>query len=174
MTMRPRWLPIEGDVRNAPGHREGFIYRSVLSQFEVLTNPRYQPDSTRTWCNIFVWDCTRALGCEVPHWVDADGNPCKSGQGSETTANLLSTWLPKQGQRLGWSTITPQDAHLKVSGGEPVVAVWRNPKGPGHIAMVMPGPNGTLHIAQAGRVCLFDSPMSAGFGKHEPVLYHHL
>lgn len=173
MSARPRWLPIEADVRNLPGKREGFIYRSVLSQFDVQHNPRYAPEGSKTWCNIFVWDCTRALGCEVPHWLNTDGNPTKAGQGNETTANLLHAWLRGHGKRFGWKPCTPLDAHEAVSRGEPVVAVWRNPSGPGHIAMVLPGPSGTLHIAQAGRSCLWDVPLAAGFGKHEPQLYTH-
>jgi hypothetical protein len=169
----PPWKTLNGDITSKPGERSLLTYRDVLAQFKVQTNPRYTPHGGTTYCNIYVWDCTRALGCEVPHWVGPAGQAVPPGRGSETTANALLPWFIRRGAAEGWKEVYPQDAYPHVQEGRPCVAQYAAPKGHGHIAMVLPGPNGTLHVAQAGGQCLFDVPLIAGFRSCTPRFFIH-
>lgn len=166
----PPWRPLKPLVTSKQGERSPHGYRDVLSQFDVLHNPRYHARGGKTYCNIYVWDCTLALSCELPHWLNGL-EASTPGVGRETTANvLLGMLLTGFG---GWVQCDEFDAELKAGRGHPVVAAWQNPSGPGHIAMVLTGPEGKLHIAQAGRVNLFDAPLASGFGQHTPLLFWH-
>jgi len=171
----PPWKPRSANVVGSAAHRELYLYRAALEQFDVTECARYQPKGGQTFCNIYVWDCTRALGCEIPHWVTSTGDAAKSGQEGaiELSANAIKAWLDKHGTRMGWIETTSWGAHEAASKGQPVVAVYQAEKGHGHIAMILPGPNSTLHVAQAGKFCLFDAPLAAGFGKHFPTFYRH-
>ena len=40
-----------------------------------------------------VWDVTKAMGAEIPHWVDNNGNRVGVGQGRELSANGTADWL---------------------------------------------------------------------------------
>ena len=46
-------------------------YRAAIGQFRVDCNPRYQAldGGASTYCNIFMWDVSVALGFPIPHWV---------------------------------------------------------------------------------------------------------
>lgn len=171
----PPWLPadLSGFITNKLDSRELMLYRQVLAQFRITASARYAPKAGKTFCNIYVWDCTRALNCEIPHWVKADGSPTTPGNGNETTANSLLGWLRGYGKAKGWAEVNEHQAHGMASEGLPTVAVWKNPKGHGHIAMVLPGPGKTLHIAQAGAKCLFDAPLASGFGGKIPLYFSH-
>lgn len=170
----PPWKPLNPLVVNAADCRSAAAYRDVLDQFDVLHADRYKAAGGKTFCNIYVWDCTSALGCEIPHWTNADRAPCKPGMGNEMSANALMDWMHETGKTRGWRECDSFDAAKGASSGHPTVALYRNPGGHGHIAMVLPGPNGTCHIAQAGRVNLFDVPLQAGFGSKVPVFFTHL
>ena len=171
--MAPPWQVLDGDIANKRGERSLLTYRDVLSQFHVEVNPRYAPRQGTTFCNIYVWDCTRALGCEVPHWVGPAGQAVPPGQGTETTANALLPWFIRRGPAEGWKEVYPQDALVHVQEGRPCVAQYTAPRGHGHIAMVLPGPNGSLNVAQAGGKCLFDVPLKTGFGTCTPRFFIH-
>jgi hypothetical protein len=142
----------------------------VLASLDVENSPRYRVRDTTgdgkpdTFCNIFVWDATRALGCELEHWWN----------GKELSANGLCDWLANVGTHYGWTEVSDFGAALAVVKGKPVVAAWRNPKGTGHVAMVLPpGEGGALRIAQAGKRNLFDVELTKGFGVHVPRFYMH-
>lgn len=169
------WVPVKPPaswVANTP--RSGLAYSAVLDALPLETSPRYQPRAGLTFCNIFVWDCTLLLGCEVPHWAGVGGEPVAVGRGREQTANDMSDWLQDFGARYGWGPCGPATAQLLASRGNPAVAVWRNPGGTGHIAMVRPG---DLHpvrgpcIAQAGKTNFRHGHVLEGFGAGRPVDY---
>lgn len=169
--------PVVGDVKR----RHPLTYAAVLNQFAVGNNPRYTPRDPdgdgreNTFCNIFVWDATRAMGAEVPHWVDASGNPCGVGKGRELNANGVCEWLRTHGPRFGWREVKPLEAQAMANLGHPVVAAWSNPKpkSPGHVAMVRPAapnPAGPT-IAQAGGRNFNVGLVHQGFGD-KPVTYY--
>ncbi|HWI61522.1 MAG TPA: hypothetical protein VNT75_06780 [Symbiobacteriaceae bacterium] len=115
-------------------------YNDVLSQFGVAKNPRYLPSNGDTYCNIFVTDATRAMGAEIPHWVDKSGAPVRPGTpgANELDANETVAWLEKHGAEYGWHAVSPQQAQANANDGRPAVAVMhKNPIG--HVAMVAPG-----------------------------------
>lgn len=160
-----QWVAVDAPLTNAPGHRSPEALRAVLAQFDVLNAARYQPADGKTYCNIFVSDATRALGCEVPHWiVDEKGE-------RELNANATCDWLLILGPQHGWREVGAWDAVREAMRGCPVVLAWQNPnpRKSGHVAVMLE--NG--HIAQAGRRNLFDAPVEQGFGRHQPRFFVH-
>ncbi len=171
-----QWLPQKALLLNAPGDRSPEKLTAVVDQFNVAFSPRYRPSSNAagiitTYCNIFVWDVTSALCCEIPHWVDrATGMPAPVGKGFELLANQMPHWLEHTGKDQGWHRIVTGDAlvNARVNAGHPVVALWANPSGaPGHVAVCVPAPPGKdgVWIAQAGKACFALSPIRRGFGE---------
>jgi hypothetical protein len=155
----PRDMPIVNWPNGRP--RDPAVTTLVVKQFAPdLADPgsRYAKDIHGTYCNIFVWDVTRALGCEVPHWVNK----------RETTANDLADWLADLSN--GWNET--DDPEKLARGGLPIVAVWKNPQGHGHIAIgYMDG--GGFAIAQAGGKNFESGTVAEGFGKRDVKFYYH-
>jgi hypothetical protein len=141
--------------RSRERRRDAAAYDSVIDQFDVESNPRYRKNRDgrgETYCNIFVWDVTRAMTAEIPHWVNEGGDPAEVGCGRETTANTIVAWLQTHGTRFGWRPLDPAGAQQLANRGCPVVAAWCNDGGIGHVAVVRPGTltdEGPL-VAQAG------------------------
>ena len=136
------WIPIDAPIQGKPDHRSADLYNDVINQFEVGQNSRYkvnQQGKGETYCNIFAWDVTRAMGAEIPHWVDGQGNPVGVGQGRELSANGSISWLETTGQKRGWRAISATEAQQLANQGHPVVATWHNTGGIGHMAVVRPG-----------------------------------
>lgn len=159
-----QWVAVDAPLTNAPGQRSPEALRAVLAQFSVESALRYRPRAPLTWCNIFVWDATRALGCEIPHFVG------QRPHRRELTANGICDWLESTGPGEGWREVDAWDAVREAMRGCPVVLAWKNPgKGSGHVAMMLPNGN----IAQAGRRNLWDAPVEAGFGRQQPLFYVH-
>jgi hypothetical protein len=130
--------------RSQPGQRDAKTYNNVLDQFAVGANARYAHrknanGSVSTFCNIYVWDVTRAMGAEVPHWIDKSGNPAAVGKGNELDANSVFDWLHRHGPRFGWSQVPLDQAISSANAGRPVVVVMKKPGGIGHVAMMRPG-----------------------------------
>jgi hypothetical protein len=87
-----------------------------------------------TYCNIFVWDVTRAMvgpKDAIPHVV----------KGQEMQVNKLVPWLRDQGRKKGWHRIDARMAYQMANEGHPTIAIWMNPKEAhhGHVSMVRPG-----------------------------------
>lgn len=118
------------------------LYEKVLYQFGVTSNPRYAPRNGNTYCNIYVWDATRAMGAEIPHWIDASGNPVTDRSpvngDRELDANGVCNWLATHENKSGWHTVSAERAQDMANEGHPVVATWPNSGGIGHVAMVRP------------------------------------
>lgn len=173
-----QWEPAIPVRFSSPDARAAEHTRRVLEQFEVATHPRYRaiPNQTTgrldTWCNIFLWDFTRAMCCEIPHWVDENGRGADVGRGRELSANGQAEWLERHGIENGWLRCPTIDAELRACLGYPTIAVWKSPAGPGHVAVVTPTAPG-LHIAQAGARNFEDEPITRGFGAHPFQLWTH-
>ena len=171
--LKDRWRRAIVSVTSAPNDRTPERLLEVVRQFDVEASPRYQAWPGQTWCNVFVWDVTSAMGAEVPHWVFPDGRPAPVGVGSELNANQVALWLSRA-QWLGWSATTSELACVAAGLGEPVVLAWRNPAGHGHLAVGLPTPPGSpLLIAQAGARNFVGRPYTEGFGKVPVSFYLH-
>ena len=161
---------------NLPHERNAGILEHVIDQFDVENAVRYRADAARTWCKTFVWDVTRALFCEVPHWIDVDGEPATPGGGHrETTANVITQWwMPEHGRRRGWTPASAALAQVAADAGAPALACWWNPQGPGHVAVLRPsrGEPG-VWIAQAGRKNHRRCTLGTGFGRHSVECWVH-
>ena len=58
------WLPVDASRRGNSHQRTPSIYEGIIEQFDVEKNARYrkgQQGLEETYCNIFVWDVTRAM-----------------------------------------------------------------------------------------------------------------
>jgi peptidoglycan hydrolase-like protein with peptidoglycan-binding domain len=170
--------PTNPPLRGSPSQRNRSTYDNVINQFAVGNNGRYTPrdssgDGVRdTFCNIFVWDVTRAMGAEIPHWVNNSGNPVGVGQGRELSANGTVDWLHQNGNRHGWKKVSAQEAQQLANQGHPAVAVWKNQGGIGHVAVVRPGEVTSQGpaIAQAGGRNFNKGHVKDSFG-NAPVEY---
>ena len=173
------WMEVTPDLTNIQGQRAPEKYVAVAKQFEVETNPRYvrghdgnPANGQETYCNIYLWDTTKAMGCEVPHWVDpATGVEVPMGKGKELSANGVCDWFQLHAMDAHWMQCGPTKAMLRASQGFPTVVIWKNPGGIGHVAMVLPGVD-FIHIAQAGASNFFDKSLATGFGSVSPLMFY--
>jgi hypothetical protein len=153
------WVPATPAVVNSSSNRSPENYNEIVRQFDVASATRYAPGRNgHTYCNIFVWDVTRALGCEVPHYIDpASGAPMEypdTSGANELNALAMGRWLASAGQRYGWREVTPEQAQLQANLGRPAVAVSSSVS---HISMVVPSetpysPALGVAVAQAGSI----------------------
>jgi predicted chitinase/nucleoid-associated protein YgaU len=166
------WIPVDAPVKGDPSARSAEAYNAVIDQFSVDNNPRYARRDGNTYCNIFAWDVTKAMGAEIPHWVDGAGNPTGVGQGRELDANGGHRWLEQHGPAHGWREVSAQEAQALANQGHPTVASWNNPGGIGHIAVVRPGEDNGRGpaIAQAGASNFNNGHVRDSFG-NAPVKY---
>lgn len=157
-------LTCKPDCRSA-GH-----YLGVVMQFP-LTSGRYLPSPGVTWCNVYAWDVMSAMGATFPHWVDEHGQPERPGPDAyELSINAGIRWLEEHGPEYGWREVSELDARAQALLGHPALATWSNPRGHGHVAVVLPFLQPT-HIAQAGARNFFDEPLAHGFGSHGPIRF---
>lgn len=178
MTNPKAWIEVVPDYINNEGDRSPANYIKATQQFEVATNPRYvkghdndPSNGIETYCNIYLWDATKAMGCEVPHWVDpATGVEAPVGKGKELSANGVCDWFKVHALKFHWMECNEKQARARASSGFPTVVLWRNLQGIGHVAMVLPGTDFT-HIAQAGSSNFFDGPLAKGFGGVTPLKF---
>lgn len=146
-------------IVNNVGNRSAKAYNNVIQQFNVETNSRYTPyKNGSTYCNIYVWDVTSAMGAEIPHRTDSNGDiaDSKTSNVKYMTANAMYDWLGNKGKEYGWKEVSAEEAQKYANMGCPSVAAWKNPKGHGHIQMVVPSKDGSYNqskgvaISQAG------------------------
>jgi hypothetical protein len=173
------WIEVTPDLFVAPESRSADTYVAAMKQFEVETNPRYvrghdgdPKNGQETYCNIFLWDCTKALRCEVPHWVDpATGVEVPIGKGKELSANGVCDWFATHALKFGWMSCGKQQAQARATKGFPTVVLWKNTGGIGHVGMILPGTD-FVHLAQAGGSNFFDKDIVKGFGNVVPLLFY--
>jgi hypothetical protein len=128
-------------TNSAAAGRDPNTYAQVINQFGVGENPRYARRNGNTYCNIFAWDVTRAMGAELPHWRRHDGTPAQPFERGayEMNANGTARWLEQHGDRYGWRRVSAEEAQSHANRGAPAVAIRENPGGIGHVAVVRPG-----------------------------------
>ena len=158
------WKPASPAIIGSEGNRSAENLRAIIDQFDVENAGRYKPRDGYTYCNIFLWDVTSALGCEIPHYVNADtGEPMTYPDvtGSmELNSNRTLDWLVTKGVEYGWREVSAEEAQHAANAGLPAVTVWKNPGDVGHVQVVCPSEDGLYNaekgptIAQAGRKTL--------------------
>jgi len=151
-------IPVNPPVTSTTANRSRAAYDNVVNQFAVANNPRYQKRNINgvaaTFCNIFLWDVTRAMNAEIPHWVNmTTGAPTAAGSGTELGANATADWMASFGTKYGWRQVSAQQAQNNANLGQPSVVLYRNQSGEGHCQVVRPGTYSSTrgaYIAQAG------------------------
>ena len=153
------WKPTTPAVVNTQFNRHPELYRNVVKQFDVEKDERYRPGREgNTYCNIYVWDVTRAMGAELPFYTDPKtGAPREypDTKGANVMgAKAMDKWLKTHGPTYGWRQATAEQAQMHANSGRPAVASGGDK---GHISMVVPSSDGRFDtvrgvaIAQAGR-----------------------
>ncbi len=132
----------------------------AIDSLHVETNPAYKAGRLvegSTWCNLFLHDVTKALGCTIPFM----------------RANQQVDWLASiEGAGNGWVEVPEADAFEAARDGRPAVAVWHNPEplGHGHVAILRPSAVG-IKIAQAGAYNYSSCNLATGFGHLVPRFF---
>ncbi|MFZ2875845.1 MAG: hypothetical protein WAZ94_15320 [Phycisphaerales bacterium] len=143
------WWSLTPPITGGSTNRSSQLLEQILDQFDVETSKRYRRAPEGTKCNIFVWDATRALACEVPQ------RELTSRGLVQQNANAMCDWLlGNMGRQHAWNEVAEHVARSRADSGFPVVVTQKNPGGIGHIAMGTRAPEGAepgkLWIAQAG------------------------
>lgn len=153
------WKPVSPAVVSTQNDRSPQKLRQIIDQFNVETAERYRPyrRGRDTYCNIFLWDVTSALNCEIPHFVDPiTGNPRKYPdiEGAiELGAVQIEDWLVRFGRSYGWREVDAATAQEYANRGKPAVTTAGTI---GHVQVVCPSNNGSydvirgVNVAQAG------------------------
>lgn len=116
VTSRDLFKALNPPLQSREGRRSADLYRRIIDQFAVGKNPRYDPDDPqKPRAHIFVWDVTRAMNVEIPHFVGA----------RELTLGLTVDWLRHEGPMRGWRKTDEMSAWEAANEGLCVVAVPR-------------------------------------------------
>lgn len=119
LTNRDVWKAVQPPVQSREGRRSADAYQNVIDQFAVGKNPRYEPDAPdKPRSHIFVWDVSRAMNCEIPHFVGA----------KELSLAQTVDWLRHEGPMRGWTRATEEDAQKAALGGQLAVVLPRDIK----------------------------------------------
>ena len=119
VTGRDIWKAIQAPIQSTETNRSGELYAKVINQFAAGTNPRYDPDAPdKGRGHIFVWDVTRAMNAEVPHFAG----------GRELSLVQTMDWLRYEGMSRGWVKMGLGRAIEVASQGSPVLVLPKNMK----------------------------------------------
>lgn len=135
------WRAVIAPVQSREGQRSRQVYEQVLLQFAVASNPRYEAEASgKTRGHLFVSDVSRAMGCEVPHFLGVK------------ELNLAQTmdWIRHQGPMRGWVRTPEAEVLARVNAGHLVLAMPRDIRSLG-LAVVVPGSDIKLCGAGAQR-----------------------
>lgn len=153
--------PATPAVVSTASNRSAQAYRQVIDQFNVEKSQRYAIKNGSTYCNIFLWDVTSAMGAEIPHYTDPKtGAPVQypnTSGAKAMNANSINSWLNQYGSQYGWKKVSAEEAQRYANMGMPAVTSWKNPNGHGHVQVVCPSKDGKydsakgVTVAQAGR-----------------------
>lgn len=152
------WRPTTPAIVSDMNERSPELYRAVLDQFDVEKAERYRPGREgNTYCNIYVWDATRAMGAELPYYCDpSTGAPMQFPDTKGAKVNLakdMDAWLKQYGPQYGWHQATAEEAQRHANQGKPAMTAAGDI---GHVQMVAPSTDGSFDpirgvtIAQAG------------------------
>jgi hypothetical protein len=145
LTSRDLWKAVQAPIQSREGRRSPDTYQMVINQFAVGHNPRYEPDAPdKPRGHIFVWDISRAMNCEIPHFVGA----------KELSLGQTVDWLRHEGPMRGWTRASLADAHSQAQEGLLVIAIPKDIKLK-QLAVMLPDeettPDGKPYVAAAGK-----------------------
>lgn len=127
---RDLWKAVQAPLQSREGRRSKELYEMVVKQFGVTVNPRYDDDAPgKMRGHIFVWDLSRAMNCEIPHFVGP----------KELTLAQTCDWLRHEGPMRGWKRVTEGEIIERANEGKLVIALPRETRTK-HLAVVMPQP----------------------------------
>lgn len=122
------WKAVQAPLQSREGKRSRQIYDLLIKQFGVTVNPRYADDAPgKHRGHIFVWDVSRAMNCEIPHFVGA----------KELTLAQTCDWVRHEGPMRGWKRVSGDDIFTAANNGRLVIALPRETRTK-HIAVVAP------------------------------------
>ena len=125
---RDVWIAVQAPLQSREGKRNRELSENVLKQFGVTVNPRYAEDApAKGRGHIFVWDVSRAMNCEIPHFVGA----------KELTLAQTCDWVRHEGPMRGWKRLSGEDIFTAANAGKLVIALPREMRTK-HIAVVSP------------------------------------
>ena len=169
-------IPVNAAIKGDPLNPNSSLYSSVIDQFRVSNNPRYVKRDTSgdgrrdTFCNILVYDVTRAMGIEGGlYWLTNEGVPIPAKEHDTTTSYKYSKKyiaLNAQGQFqflrsdkskiLGWRQITALEAQVAANIGFCVIS-----GGHRHVTVIRPGVLRSFTTKQGNT---FDDPKCSSAG----------
>lgn len=176
--MTPLWIVPEqwvelnppAEVRKLGEVRSPENLVAAAAALLVRSAKRYQPTTSLTWCNIFVSDLAAILRAPLPHRFDLGDGKGKR----EMRANDMALGLRARAFS-GWGPVSEFEAQVLAQLGMPVVAAWRNARGPGHIVFVVPRREGDAsgtYVTGAGRACVEHCPIQKVFPRLEQVEFY--
>jgi hypothetical protein len=122
------WRAVQAPLQSREARRTSDLYDMVVKQFGVTVNPRYEDDAPgKIRGHIFVWDVSRAMNCEIPHFTGA----------KELSLAQTCDWLRHEGPMRGWRRVTEQDIIKRANKGFMVVALPKETRTK-HLALVLP------------------------------------
>lgn len=125
---RDLWKAVQAPLQSRAGRRSEDLYDMVIKQFGVTVNPRYADDAPgKTRGHIFVWDVSRAMNCEIPHFVGP----------KELSLVQTCDWLRHEGPMRGWKRLSDAESIEAANGGYMVVVMPKD-RSNRHIALVAP------------------------------------
>lgn len=156
--------PILAPLQSCSGRRSLRSTLNVMAQFAPGHNPRYLPDAKgASRAHVFVWDVSRAMGCELPHFAN----------GRELSVAQTVDWLRAEGPSRGWQKLALPAALEQVDRGNLAVVVPRDPKRK-RVALLWPRDRaGTLRIAAGGPGGGNDVPALEVLGTDDVDAYVH-
>lgn len=127
---RDVWKALQAPAQSRAGKRSKDLLLNVVNQFGMMVNKRYDEDAPgKIRGHILVWDVSRAMDCEIPHFVGA----------KELTLAQTCDWVRHEGPMRGWKRITDSDIYGAAESGHLVIALPRDTRTK-HIAIVLPQP----------------------------------
>lgn len=161
-------------------NRSAENYTKVTQQFDVANNDRYAiryvNGKKQTYCNIYAWDVTSAMGAEIPHWYDpATGTPTAVGEKGalEMNCNRMVDWMNDFGESYGWREVSAAEAQQAANNGHPTISLRSD-----HVQVVIPSDSyvdtsktGPM-VSQAGAKNFENNTAKYGFGSLSNVKYY--
>lgn len=147
VSTKSTWRALKAPVKSNARRRSARVLWTLLDQFAVGTNPRYevQNPAAEHRAHVFAWDVSMAMECEIPHYKN----------GREMTLAQTIDWLRLESiHKFGWKKfLDPGDAIDAADRGELVFVVPQDVK-LRQLAIVRPGgpgEDGLPRVASAGR-----------------------
>ncbi len=161
---RETWRALKAPFTSREGKRSKALYEQVVNQFAIGNNDRYDEDAPgKPRGHIYVWDVSRAMGCEIPHYTGA----------RELSLVQTIDWLKREGPMRGWVRVTTSDVFDIAERGQLVVVIPKDMR-VRQMAIVLPQePGGPPLLTGAGLVVGVNLEAQDLFGVSAIECYYH-